>query len=582
MSEPGQRLLSAKTIFLWLIHLAVIVLLVASPVPGINESHYLPKAKHAMDANFAPGDLFLDSHNSHFVSTYFAGAWTRVFSLSTSAWLLRLLAWSCFAASWCHLWHSLRCATWLSPFGLAAWYLATTHGHWAGEWALGGFEGKSMAYPCVLMALSMMLRDQWKFAWLWFAFAIVWHPLVGLWAGLSGGLVWICSAHEVEQRWKAQLPWLASAAGLSLIGILPALSGIGGADRDGQLVASQIHVYYRLPHHLSPLGFDPSRHQAAFWTGLALLIVTVSWLAFSRIRGKVESQGENAGPRGARLLYVAWWALLFAFVGFLIDTFLSNAELPSFRPALGSKLLRYYWFRWADIAVPLGWTSCFWCLSDALIRDATIGPREKANDSSEELSTSRLLGVAMLVLGLVATAWTSTNWLSQSSTLPAADQFLVRPLPTPNNVASRRTPEERYMDWRAACAWIRTNTPEDSLWLTPKFQQSFKWYAERAEVVCWKDVPQDNRSVLEWFKRIQATEPPRTPSGALRNWTRDELLRLSREYGFQWILVDQRFEPIGTEPLLLELAYPTGGIGNSSFYVYRIPTIMMRDKATTQ
>ena len=74
------------------------------------------------------------------------------------------------------------------------------------------------------------------------------------------------------------------------------------------------------------------------------------------------------------------------------------------------------------------------------------------------------------------------------------------------------TGSDRQVDWIAVCQWIRDNTPPDSLWFTPKYQQSFKWYAERAEVVCWKDVPQDNAAVLEWFQRIEeCARPARRP-----------------------------------------------------------------------
>ena len=108
--------------------------------------------------------------------------------------------------------------------------------------------------------------------------------------------------------------------------------------------------------------------------------------------------------------------------------------------------------------------------------------------------------------------------------------------------------------------------PTDSLWLTPKYQQTFKWYAGRAEVVSWKDVPQDNTSIIEWYQRLQQCNPPRGSDGAVRGWTTEELLELAKRYRFQWVLVDRTYQ---AEPPLLECKYPIL-IDNRSFAVFYI------------
>lgn len=567
----------------WLSHLGVLLLLAGAPVPGINESHYLPKAKHALDASFAPGDLFLESHDSHLVSTLFAGCLTRVMPLEAVAWAGRFVAWSLIALSWIYFTRALHMPAWLSPIALAGWYYAMSLGHWAGEWAIGGFEGKSIAYPMVLFGLSAVMQNRWKGAWLWFALAILWHPLVGLWAGASAGVVWLISAKDSQSGWRSQLPWLVLAGVISLVGILPALLGIGGADRDGPVLASQVHVYFRLAHHLSPLGFEPIRHQAAMTTLLLFAATSLGWW-YARVRLKNPKSPNDFENRlwlaGTRLIQIALVSIVFALIGFTMDSLLSNQNLPSFRPATASKLLRFYWFRWADVAVPLSWTSLVWTLSIWLysrqdfakvdVAEKSGGESKREAKPDEELTQSRMVGVALLVLGVVATAWCAVERTELGITVAAADRLLLRDIPTPNNNASRLSDEKRLLDWQAVCYWIRDNTPTDSLWLTPKFQQSFKWYAHRAEVVCWKDVPQDNQAVLEWFRRIQITEPPRARNGMLRTRTVDELTALKKRYGFEWVLVDRRFEQPNENSLPLELVYPTRGMQNSSFFIYRL------------
>ena len=58
-----------------------------------------------------------------------------------------------------------------------------------------------------------------------------------------------------------------------------------------------------------------------------------------------------------------------------------------------------------------------------------------------------------------------------------------------------------HPDWKPACLWIKENTPEDAVFLTPRYQKSFKWYAERGEVFSTKDIPQDALSITEWSER---------------------------------------------------------------------------------
>ena len=42
----------------------------------------------------------------------------------------------------------------------------------------------------------------------------------------------------------------------------------------------------------------------------------------------------------------------------------------------------------------------------------------------------------------------------------------------------------------------------DALFLTPRMSQTFRWYASRGEVVNWKDIPQDAKGIVEWWRRL--------------------------------------------------------------------------------
>lgn len=541
----------------WFVQLVLIFLLVGEAAPGVNESHYLPKAKHAWDTSFAPGDLFLESHDSHLLASLSAGIPAQTLPLAVVAWCGRVISWGFLSLAWISLSRSLKLHWMVTPIALGAWIVATRAGHWAGEWAVGGFEAKAIAYPCVLLGIAAAIEDRWGRAWIWLAAAVAWHPVVGGWAGLSVGIVWLIMPN-LRTRFSEQFLYLCAAVAIGLVGVVPAATGISGPNQVDKVVASQIHVYMRLPHHLSPRLFAFERHVAAIASLTVLAVTTIGYLLVVGKRVK-ESNDYADSIKGMKfLLSLTWLAVGFALIGLLIDVFLSP-----YRPSTASSLLRFYWFRWADVAVPLAVTMALFQLTRYTGNAASAG--------------SKLGATSVILAGILAAGFqVQANWKNST---PAADVLVV------SSTGPRVVQSDRYTDWLAVCDWIRNNTPEDSLWLTPKYQQSFKWYAHRAEVVCWKDVPQDNQSVHQWYERILACEPPRNSEGRIRQWTGDELLTIARKYDSPWILLDKtvQIEP----PEYCEILYPGGNVAgkyedNRSFAAVRILDVFMDDEANRQ
>lgn len=122
-------------------------------------------------------------------------------------------------------------------------------------------------------------------------------------------------------------------------------------------------------------------------------------------------------------------------------------------------------------------------------------------------------------------------------------------------------PKESIADgWLDVCRWARDNTSPDAVFLVPRGCDSFKWEAQRAEVGSWKEVPQDARSIVRWFRdmeRLYAT--PGTKRDSATRWTsplvcvfamrgRDQILKQSAEMGYQFVILE-------TPPYVL-VAYP--------------------------
>jgi hypothetical protein len=97
----------------------------------------------------------------------------------------------------------------------------------------------------------------------------------------------------------------------------------------------------------------------------------------------------------------------------------------------------------------------------------------------------------------------------------------------------------RWAEWRKLCDWVSANTPPDELFLTPRNQQTFKWDANRAEVVNGKDLPQDATAIVAWRKRMDDVFPYTVRFADLVAHGEPRLRELSQKYEFRYIVIDR-------------------------------------------
>jgi hypothetical protein len=118
------------------------------------------------------------------------------------------------------------------------------------------------------------------------------------------------------------------------------------------------------------------------------------------------------------------------------------------------------------------------------------------------------------------------------------------------------------------CDWIRRETPADAMFLTPPGQQTFKWHAERPEVVSIKDIPQDARGVIEWQQRRRDVFTPAVKLYGFAALSEEELNYLVNKYHANYVIIET-----GRHPHLPNLprVYPLGDESNETFAVYAIP-----------
>lgn len=499
--------------------------LAGGPPPGVNEAHYLSKAKHYWNPAWCPGDFFLNTADAHLVFYWTFGWLTRFLSLPATAWVGRAATWVLLAWSWRRLSVAVvpeRLVSLVSG-GL---FLALLHrANMGGEWIVGGLEAKGFAYALVLLALESLVGGKWPRVWLLLGAASAFHVLVGGWSAVAALVAWRWARSE-KPPLASLLPSLAGGFLLALPGLVPALQLTHGADPDIVREANRIYVFERFSHHLAFHTFPGDRMACH---GALLL----AWLVMLRVAG--------ACPGGGRLHAFVGGAVLIAVAGAVLDV---GALLD---PLWAAGLLRYYWFRLSDAMLPLGAALVFthWVLGPARPRGAIRGGA---------------LAVAMLLVaahvGLVAAEY----WRDGRPGAVAQTR--------PMDATNRRVLERRFLAWQAICRWIATETEPDATFITPRFQQTFKWYAGRGEVVNWKDTPQDAEGIVQWRRRMEEVYPYEVVMNGLVAHGEEGLVRLANKYGARYILLGRM---PSTRPLSLERAYPPVWDPKSPYEVYRVP-----------
>ena len=521
--EKDSRVASAVEVLLILV---VFFLFAGGPTPDVNEAHYLAKAKHFWNPDWCHGDHFLSSDDAHAVFFWVFGWVTLFLPLTATAWLGRVLIWLLLAWSWQRVSTGCIPCRLLSVLTGTLFVCLTHYGHFAGEWIVGGVEAKGLSFACLLFGLGYLVRDQWTPAWLFVGVATAFHVLVGGWS-FCGLIVVSLMRRGIKPTCQSWYGILVAGL-LALPGVWPALQLADVATPEQISAANEIYVFDRLSHHLVFHRIFYS-HGGIFAYRFGALLL--GWICFAWL--------FKRNARVQRLYSFVTAAVVIALAGIVID------QLTLWHRAVAASWLRFYWFRLADVMVPLGVAigAGFWWYSVRLQR--------------------LLLGQGLLILLLLfAATGLGTRVLQRRVEMrPAATMQADSAVPGQLTAAW-----ERYADWVRVCQWIRHNTHPRSRFLTPLRQQTFKWYAHRSEIATRKDVPQNARSLLQWHTRMQAVTAFQRRRG--ETGTLSAMLAQTDSYGVTHIVIDRPTEGGG---IPLPRIYPLGVERNRHFSVYRLP-----------
>ncbi|MDZ4818336.1 MAG: DUF6798 domain-containing protein [Planctomycetota bacterium] len=485
--------------------LAIFALHAAYAVPDSNEAHYLGKARHYWDNQWCAGDFFLESADAHQVFYWTFGWLTKYFPLSCVAWIGRWITWSLLAWSWQRLSWSIVPKRGIAILTAALFIGANERWHMAGEWVVGGVEAKGVAYALTFFAIESMVRGRWNRTWIFLGLASAFHVLVGGWAAIAAGVAWLLSGRAERPALLSMAPSLGLAALLALPSLWLGLALTSGTDASVIAGANQIYVFKRLGHHLDPSAFADGfllRHMvlAAVWLMLAVLVPL-----------------RSRGDRTFRIFITTTFVI--ALVGIVLSLVLR--EYPDRLAAI----MRYYWFRSSDAYIPVGM---------ALLTGSMV---------SLALQRHRALGIVGTALLCIFVALDSyphfahvplTLWPGKPAVTPRADKHL------------------NHADWLDACRWARENSTPEQRFMIPRHASTFAWYAERPEVVNWKDTPQDATSIVEWWDRLQRLHGTGLADPEWRKTYGQlgiaELTALVKRYNIAYV-ISQRRDDLGTIPM---------------------------------
>ena len=486
----------------------------AWPVPDVNEAHYLSKAKHYWNPSWCQSDFFVNTADAHQVFYWTFGWLTRLLPLPAVAWVGRLLTWALLAYAWRRLSWAVLPRAWLAVLGAVLFVSLNENAHMAGEWIVGGVEAKGFAYFFVLLGIEAVVRARWNRAWLLLGAATGMHAVVGGWSLVTAGVAWLADRRDERPAPLQMFPGLIGGFLLALPGVWFALALTRGLDPQTVIDANAIYVWQRLPHHLAAdrfqIGF-PSRHML-LWV-LWLVLITISPADGRSATAALDGEWSHAAD-GDRLRIRHHWTLVSGFRGVAAAVLLVS-HVRRVRAA------------WRDARRP----------RLALPDDYEYGLTRRRWDAERvggrSIAETRHCAGRVWLAGLILVAIGDLGL--QFEHLPPELACCGLPSVTP-----RADKGVIYDDWRDVCRWAGAHTDPQARFLTPRMAMTFRWNADRGEVVTWKDIPQNADGIVEWWRRLGEIWGVGTPAGPIDSLALlgpQRLVEIANKYQAEYAIV---------------------------------------------
>nr|MBP9665161.1 hypothetical protein [Pyrinomonadaceae bacterium] len=225
----------------------VVISLHAKPVPFGNEFIYLMRL-----APYAPaGDWsFAHAANEHWLFNFIFSIPAHLVTIEVMGWAGRILVWILCLTGLIRLGQNWKVPYWSIAFAVSFW-LAVGQAVVNAEWMIGSFEAKTVAYACLLFALTDFADKRLLRASILLGLSFSFHPAVGLWAIPAVGIALLVERIAFRD--------LAKAAGLTFLFALPGIVPLVGDQLSAQPARDadwQFIVVKHMPFHFDPFYFS--------------------------------------------------------------------------------------------------------------------------------------------------------------------------------------------------------------------------------------------------------------------------------------------------------------------------------------
>jgi len=462
--------------------LAIQFLCWGTPVPTGNEDHYLAVLRRVGDPSFLAGDWTFGTRlPDRWVFDTLFGHLSRWVPLETLGWLGRLGTWAASLAGLLRIARSLglRAGGATGALGL---FLLLGQALVGGEWMLGWFEAKAVAWSLWLHGAADVLKGRTSRGAALAGLAACFHPAVGLVLGAALALAMLAGLRPLRALFRPAAIGVATA----LPGLAQALAMVAAS------AESSVEDWDYLAHTFLRIHLDASTFDRTLLLATALAATLVLWEA-------------RRHPRQGPWRLVPW---LLALPGalFLLGLLADRLGAWSLMALTPYRTL-------PPLALLLG------CLAGASLL--------RPPDPVSRLRPGLLLAAAFL-LCLPPLPWLVRDRVTalRSAWTPPAD-----PWQEAFDWVATRTPEDALVlapPWRGDSA-LRMRRPQVVHAAMPRYDLLGEWHRRVADLL-GEDLPdRQTRDLGEAWRRAK-THWSAMPAS--------QVAELAQRYGATWIVTD--------------------------------------------
>jgi hypothetical protein len=444
--------------------------------PTGNEFIYLLYFWKAWHPYLSTDWTFQETTAGHAIFNIALGWTTRLMSLKAATWVGRVVSWVFTFAGLFRVGRHFKIPPWAVWVGIILW-LAQKQSPVTGEWMVGSFEAKVVAYPCLLFAIDAVLMDRSLLAGVLCGIAFSFHSAVGMWGGAALGFVVL-----VTQPFLKTVVFSIATIFFSLPGLYTSWSLVAGKNSIS-LVEAKYLTTCALADCFDWYVFSHT------WMVVLVILPIFAWM-HSRWR---------ADDRQVRQLLIFQIALAIFFVFGAVARVIGRFDWVELFPMRVYAVFALLLFYWQGMSIVIAW------MSQSKRRTSNFEPAHSEPAHSEpEHSLER---------------WTFTADLSMLRNLSVFAILLCLLMPSPllglkDLVAThftrmlhpyrevRNPARGNDIDFANAALWISNNTNPTDVVIAPPWWNDAYYLMNRPLIANWH-APRYNR-ITEWKNRLES------------------------------------------------------------------------------